>query len=539
MLKKLKVRNLAVIESAEIDFSPGFNAITGETGAGKSVLMGALSLVLGARADAQVVRDGAKEAEVEAEFDGCTVRRTVSSSGKSRAWVDEESVTISELRDLGERFVDFHGPNANRSLLLETFQREALDTYASVDLSVYAAYFREHACLKDRIARLEADGGDEDEIDLLRYQTEELSSACICPDDDTLGERHAAAAHAEENIAAAASVTEALGGEGGAEYFLAAARRTVSAMVRKLPEAADWTERLDEIAGRLQDLSLSVAEKAAELAEQGEESLAELDARLSLIDRLKRKYIKTHGPVDSVSAALSEVLESKKRRLDEIENASGVLEQLRVDARAAEERLLAEGALVSARRKEAAPGLSEEVTRQLGELGFRKADFGISVLPSTAREHGCDEVAYFLRSNPGSAPRPLADIASSGEIARVMLALKTTLYSAASSRTLVFDEVDANVGGETARAVGEKLLAVSRSGQVIAITHLPQSAVFADRHIAVRKSLAGGTARTSVAAVEGEERVDEIARMLGGENLTSVARKHASELVLLRDRNRK
>ena len=245
MLKRLTVSNLAIVERAEAVFASGLNVLTGETGAGKSVLMGALELVLGGRADASVVRDGAKEAEVEAQFDGRTVRRTVTSQGRSRAWIDDESVSVAELRDFGRSLVDMHGPTANQRLVEESFQREALDAFGGFSASSaakgersYAAAWAELAGLRAELAALEADAG-EDELDMLRYQVEEIESAGLTEEDETVAERHAAAAHAEELVADANAVTEALGGDRSAAAILAELRPRLRSMARHLPAAAE------------------------------------------------------------------------------------------------------------------------------------------------------------------------------------------------------------------------------------------------------------------------------------------------------------
>ena len=458
MLRRLTVSNLAVVEKAEVLFGPGLNVITGETGAGKSVLMGALELVLGGRADSSVVRDGAKEAEVEAEFDGRTVRRTVTAEGRSRAWVDDESVAVAELKELGRRLVDIHGPRANQNILDEGFQREVLDRFGGVSSAKYAKAYGEWRGIADEIAALEGGASVSDEIDLLKFQVGELEEANVTSEDDDIAERHAAAAHAAEIVDGANAITEALGGDEGAEAILA-----------KL---------------------------------------------------MRRKY---GDPV----AALAE----KRAKLDDLEHRDERLEELRGRLAAAERAARKEGAELTKRRKAAAERLAKSVTKELRDLGFLQAKFGVRVAEAEMSAHGCDAVAYMFEPNPGEAARPLAAIASSGEVARVMLALKTVLAAHDETEVLVFDEIDANIGGEVGKAVGEKMRAVAAAHQVLAITHLPQSAVYGDRHFVVSKGVSGGRTRTRISVVEGEDRVSEIARMLGGEKLTSVTRKHAQELL--------
>ena len=531
MLSRLAVSNLAVVERAEAEFAPGLNVLTGETGAGKSVLMGALELVIGGRADSSVVRDGAKEARVEAVFDlaasgtnrrriaeiledaglddgdALVVRRTVGANGGGRVWINDCASTVATLHKIGAVLVDIHGPRANQSILEERFQRSSLDSYGNVDAAAYAAAWAELAGCRDAIARLEAAENAEDEIDLLKFQTSELEEAALEPEDDGLAERHAAAAHAGEIVEAANEITEALGGDEGVTSLLAHIRSRIHSIERFFPDAAEWAGDTDDIAVRADELSRSVADAASRIDADPEE-LARMDARLAVVNRLKRKY----GAAD-VSALLS-VLETKKTRLGELERRGVRLEELRRD----EARLAAEalGATLRSARAKAGRQLAKTVTGTLRALGFAQAKFAVSVEAAAPSRTGCDRVEFVFEPNPGESARPLASIASSGEAARVMLAIKGALAEHDGTDLLVFDEIDANIGGETGRAVGEKMRGVARHHQVIAITHLPQSAIFGNRHLVVSKSVSGGRTRTAIRAVDGEERLKEIARMLGG-----------------------
>ena len=557
MLKRLTVSNLAVVEKAEAEFCPGLNVITGETGAGKSVLMGALDLVLGGRADASVVRDGAKEAEVEAVFElglerkvgggeTCvTVRRTVPAQGRSRAWIDDESVTVAELKELGAQLVDIHGPTANQRLAEEDFQRKALDAFGGVDLAArgrkegaksYAELFAWLAELRTQISDLKSSGG-EDELDMLRFQVNELESAELTEDDETLSERHAAAAHAEEIVENANAVTEALGGDQSAAEILVALHPRFREMAKHLPAAEAWAAEAEDLTVRIQELSRTVADAASKL-DVGEEDLEELDARLTLINRLLRKYEKGIGNQGSGGVGgLLELLEAKKAKLDALEHCEERVAELEAKIAVADKAVRTAGAELTKKRRAAAEKLAKAVTAELKDLGFLQAKFFVALEPIEPEAHGMDRVVYMFEPNPGEAARPLAAIASSGEIARVMLALKTctsqTSQTFQTSQTLVFDEIDANIGGEVGKIVGEKMRMVAKSHQVIAITHLPQSAVCGERHLVVSKAVAGGRTKTRISEVDGEDRVAEIARMLGGEKLTSVVKRHAEELLQL------
>lgn len=529
MLNKLTVTNLAVVEKAEIVFDQGLNVITGETGAGKSVMMSALELVLGGRAEGSQVRDGANEAEIEAIFGDKIIRRTVTREGRSRAWIDDESVTIAELKEFGRGLVDIHGPRANQRLLEEDFQRETLDAFGGVSLIAYAKAYGAYKQLKAELAAL-GEPLSEDELDFLRFQVNELEEARIGEDDETLEERHAAAAHAEEILTSANEITEGLGGDRGVENMLGSLLPKFAAASRHFPAANEWASEAEEIMVRLQALSRTIAKAVSNLDSSADE-LEALDRRVTLINKLKRKYRQP-----SVNG-LVELLNEKRAKLDGAENREAKTAQLVEAIASAEKEVISAGEALGLRRTKAGERLAKAITAELRGLGFLQAKFSVRLERVEAGPTGIDRVVYMFEPNPGESARPLSAIASSGEIARVMLAAKVVLAGAAKAEdsvgTMVFDEIDANIGGEVGKAVGEKLREVAKGRQVLAITHLPQSAVFGERHLVVSKSVSGGRTRTQVSEVSGEARVKEIARMLGGEKLTSVVRKHAEELLEL------
>lgn len=527
MITRLTVSNLAVVEHAEINFGAGLNVITGETGAGKSVLMGALDLVLGGRADASAVRDGANEAEVEAVFDKTVVRRTLTREGRSRAWINDESVSIAELKSLAHQLVDIHGPRANQQLLEEEFQRETLDAFGSVSRVAYSTVYTKYAELKSELAHF-ADALSEDELDFLRFQVNELEAADLSEEDDSIAERHAAAAHQEEIISNVNAITDALGGDRGAEDILASLQPKFAATARHLPVATEWAAEAEEIMIRVQELSRTIADAVSKLT-TNEEDLNALDQRLTVVNKLKRKY----RQVDV--AGLLNLLSEKKAKLDGAETREVRLAELNQAIAEAEKAVRAAGAVLTTARRKAGEKLAKAITGELHGLGFLQAKFSVRLETCEPGPTGLDRVVYLFEPNPGESARPLAAIASSGEIARVMLAAKVVLADSgdAGVGTLVFDEIDANIGGEVGKAVGEKMKAVAAGRQVLAITHLPQSAVYGDRHFVVAKSVRSGRTRTSVHEISGSDRVAEIARMLGGEELTSVVKKHAEELLEL------
>lgn len=549
MLTRLSVRNLAIVESADVEFGGGLTVITGETGAGKSVLMGALELVLGARADASTVRDGAKEARIEAEFavpgvvdafldaaglppceDGVLlVRRAISATGGGRVHVNDAATTVQTLRALGKLLVDVHGPNDHQSLLEEGFQRGVLDAHGRLDTSAYAAAWARLADLRAQRADLQGDDADVAETcERLRYAVDELDAAQLTPeDDDELPARHAAAAHAAEILDCANAATAALSeADDSAAAALVGAGARVREMARFHEAAGAWGETIERLTVEVQELAQEIADSASRL-DADPEVLQALDDRLSLVQRLKRKYA-----CPDVAALLA-LRDERARRLADLEGRGARLAALADEIAAAEAAVRAAGAKLTAARTKAAARLARAVTKELHGLGFLRAGFDVSLAPHAPDATGCDAVDFLFAPNPGEAARPLREIASTGEIARVMLAVKTVVAEHDAIPVLVFDEIDSNIGGEVGRAVGEKLRAVARHHQVIAITHLPQSAVYGARHLAVAKAVSGGRTRSMIQPLEGEARVAEIARMLGGTSLTSVVEQHARELLAL------
>lgn len=551
MLISLSVNNLAIVESADVEFGEGLTVITGETGAGKSVLMGALELVLGARADASAVRDGAKEARIAAMFRTAAlpaidafleeaglppceegmllVRRTISSAGGGRVHVNDAPSTVQTLRALGKLLVDVHGANDHQSLLEEAFQRGVLDAYGRIDVSAYATAWANLSALRARLAALQGDSADiAEECERLHYTLDELDAAHLEPEDDTeLPARHAAAAHAAEILDAANTATAALSeADDSAAAALIGAGARVREMARFHADAAEWGEEIERLTLQVQELSRSIADSVSRL-EADPEALQALDDRLSLVQRLKRKY----GCADV--AALLALREQRAARLEDLEGRETRLRELAAEIAAAEKAVVAAGAKLTAARAKTAGGLARQITKELHGLGFLKAGFGVALVPHAPEASGCDAIDFQFAPNPGEPARPLREIASTGEIARVMLAVKAVVAEHDAIPVLVFDEIDSNIGGEVGRAVGEKLRTVARHHQVIAITHLPQSAVYGERHLAVEKSVSGGRTRSTIRVLEGEDRVAEIARMLGGTKLTSVVEQHARELVAL------
>ena len=539
MLQRLSVYNLAVVENIEAEFGEGLNVLTGETGAGKSVIIGALELVLGSRADASIVRDGAKEARVEAVFtDGAAtraggwkklcaileelgieqgeelvIRRTIGSNGGSRVWVNDQSSTVATLKKLGVILADIHGPRANQNILEEKFQRGSLDSFGAIDVSKYLGAWEALAACREEAEALRTEKDTEGEEDLLRFQVGELEAAAITSEDDEIEERHLAASHSGDVIECANAVTEALGGDNGVSALLSDVHAQLARVSRFFPDAEGWMESANALALGADELSRSVADCVSRLDADAAE-LERLDERLSVVNRIKRKYhLEGASPI---SSAVEELLEKKRRRLEALEGREERLAELEREEAKLEEAARREGKTLRTARAKAGEKLAKGVTQALRGLGFAQAKFSVRVDEAPCSRSGADNVAFIFEPNPGESARPLADIASSGEAARVMLAIKSMLSSHDGTGTLVFDEIDANIGGETGKAVGERMRETAKAHQVIAITHLAQSAVYSERHLVVAKHVVGGRTRTSIRAVEGEEREREIARMLGG-----------------------
>lgn len=551
MLDFLKVRNLAIVENAMVEFSPGLNVITGETGSGKSVLIGALSLLLGERADHGAVRSGERELSVEASFTlaghdaidailedaglppceegSLLVRRTVSASGSGKCWLNDSPTTVATLRRIGAHLIDMHGPYDHQSLLSQPMQLALLDSFgrASEARAAFAARHAAKAALMAERAELlseSADGIDE-EIDRLTFIVSEIDDAALTDEDgDSLVERHKVACNAQAIVedcgAAVAALTD---GEGSVFDSLAAVQQKLSELRRIFPEAGEWHDEAASIAISVQELSRTISDRLARV-DTDPEAVAALEARMELVQRLKRKYGQTVEAVKERGA-------KAKERLDRLLARGRRLAALDGDIARADAAMREEGARLTALRRKAAKALAAGITKELKPLGFAQSVFEVAVNPAEPTPSGMDSVVFSFAPNPGEPAMPLAAIASSGEVARVMLAVKSVLAEHDAIPVLVFDEIDSNVGGETGRAVGEKLRRLSKTHQVVSITHLPQAAAFGDAHFAVSKHVAGNRTLAEIRRLPDDARVRELARMLGGDDITTVVLAHARELL--------
>jgi DNA repair protein RecN (Recombination protein N) len=519
MLTELVVQDLGVIREARLLFGPGLSALTGETGAGKTLLVEAIELLVGGRAEAGLVRTGAAEAVVEGRFvDGeeeLVLRRVVPAEGRSRAYVNGRLATVTELAEHGRRLVDLHGQHAHQSLLSGPSQRAALDRFAGVDLAPLHDARRRIRALDDALAAL---GGDARtrarEVDLLRYQVQELTAAEIGdPDeDDRLDAEEDALADVQDHREAAAGALAALG-EDGARDALAAA---TSALTGRAPFAAVH-ERLTAVAVELDDAAAELRH-AQEGLDEDPERLAQIRARRHLLHELRRKYGDTLAEVIAYRA-------EAVARLAELEAHDVRVAELEAERDAARRDEAAAAERVGTLRRAAAPELAAAVQAHLNELAMPKARVEVAV----ADDPEGHDVTFLLAANPGDPPQPLARVASGGELARAMLAVRLVLTEAPD--TLLFDEVDAGVGGEAALSVGRALARLGQRHQVLVVTHLAQVAASAERQLVVDKRETRGRSEAEARPVEGEARVVELARMLSGLSGSGSARRHAEELL--------
>ena len=536
MLTLLRVKNLALVEEAAVAFAPGLNVVTGETGAGKSILIGALYLLLGERADTSAVRAGEAQCVVEATFqladpravdaelaaaglEPCDhgqliLRRTVKATGGGQAYVNDAPVTLPLLKRLGARLVDLHGPHDHQSLFQPAAQLDILDADTE-------------AWRRDAAEELSRDVGDlAAQIDLLAYRVKEIEEAePVEGEEEKVRAEQQTTGHAQRILELGQQVVQAISeDENAALSVLAPARKALDELARLMPAAQDWPEALRAPTDALAALSVSIQRELSAI-DADPARLEWLDQRLATYDKLKRKY---GGSVEEILAAL----ETSRARLKDLRSRDEQKAAVAKEIAAAEKELRVLGAALRKRRAAAAEKLAPAITAELQALGFAHGAFGIELPPTDEpAATGLDRAEFGFAPNVGEPMRPLRAIASSGEISRVMLALKVVLAEADKIPLLVFDEIDANVGGETAHAVGRKLAQAAKRRQVVAITHLPPVAACGAHHFAVRKTVRDGRTHTSVAPLDEAARVDELARMLGGRASTSVALRHAAELL--------
>ena len=532
MLTLLKIRNLALVDQLEWELGSGLVGVTGETGAGKSVIVGALKLVLGERADKGLIRTGEEQCKVEAIFnlsdssaidaileevglDSCDeneliIRRVVGTSS-NKQFVNNGAATLGVLRKIGQHLVDLHGPHDHQSLLSAERQLAMLDAYsgAGKEMAGYRDQWARWRQAADdyETARAQREISDQ-EKELLRFQVEEIDSAELKRgEEEELEERYRRTSNASRlgELAGKAAQLLSTTVNSGLEEL----QRTVVELSSIDPAIKELSEEVEGANIQMQELERGLADYLGEL-ELDPEEVREVEDRFNLVENLKRKY----GP------GLEDVIEhaeEARQRLAGSDNREEYLKGLKDLMDSAMKTLRSRARKISAKRKKHATALADEVRSHLVDLGFKQAEFEVHL---EAREepspHGLENVEYLFGPNPGEPLKPLRQVASSGEISRVMLAVKNALADQDSTPLMVFDEIDANVGGEIARAVGEKMASLGERHQVVSITHFPQVAAVAHHHFLVEKRVEGGRSISSLVKVAGEERVDELVRMLGG-----------------------
>ncbi|MGO4514927.1 DNA repair protein RecN [Terriglobus sp. 2YAB30_2] len=560
MLLELRAENYAVMDHAVAGFGPGLNLLTGETGAGKSILIDALALLMGGKASSDVVRHGAEKAVVSCVFeatpgaealleengidiesDEILLRREIALNGKGRVWVNNQPATVAVLRQLAPELALIHAQSDTLAAFDQAQQRGLLDRYLGEGGSVFSDMSAAYATWNEASSRLrELEGDEQDRLrsaDLWSFQAKEIEEAGLTnPDEDTaLETEKRVLANSEKLYACAMTALDLLyEGEGAAASKLGAALRQVEELARFDTRFADSVQQLAGAKASVEDVGALVRDYADGI-NASPQRLEEIEDRLALLDRLKRKYGHTLAEVIAHGQEVA-------RKLGEIENRDELVKQVRkqLEAAALEYRLIA--GRLTAERKSAAARLEKVAEKQINDLAM-KVRFEVKVTweedEGAWTVHGWDNISFLIATNVGAPLAPLTEIASGGEMSRVMLALKVSVEDGVSKlrkktplpRTLIFDEIDIGIGGRAAEAVGRKLKQLSKGQQVLCITHLPQIAAFADTHLVIEKTVKAGKTRTGVRETSREERVDEIARMLSGATITEASRKNAEQMI--------
>jgi DNA repair protein RecN (Recombination protein N) len=570
VLAELRLENYAVIDNVVVEFAPGLNLLTGETGAGKSILIDALGLLLGDKASSDVIRTGAERAVVSAVFESegpalhsiedilekngldvedvsLILRREIAAGGKGRVFINNQPATVAVLKQIAPHLAVIHAQNESIAHFDAAARQELLDLYSGVELLPVSDAFAKWKQIRARIEDLERDEQDRMRLlDLWTFQNREIEEARLQPgEDERLETEKRVLANAEKIYGAAMNAFDLLyEGNASTSSSLRAAQKQVEELARYEPKFQEALAALESARISVEDVGATLRDYAGGI-QASPERLAELEERLALLDRLKRKY----GPTLAETIAFGEDV---GRKLAEMENKDEVLRELRAKLAAAAEEYKKAAKAVSRKRTEAGRKLEKLVEAEINDLAMR-ASFRIAVEENEGEEHwtssGFNQVTYRIATNAGETMRPLEQTASGGELSRVMLALKASVEAGAAAgkasvarapspaskhaaqRTLVFDEIDAGIGGRAAEAVGKKLKSLSRGNQVLCVTHLPQIATFADHHYLIEKRESSGRTKTTVRLITDEERTEEVARMLSGAKLTETSRKHAEQMI--------
>lgn len=549
MLELLHIENIAIIEAADIEFAPGFNALTGETGAGKSIVIDSLSAVLGQRTSRELIRTGAEKAFVSAAFSGMApelteelgiqpeadgtllLQREIQTDGKNVCRVNGRPVTVGQLRALGARLLNIHGQHDGQQLLDEEQHIVYLDSFGRVEsLAItYAEKYKNFTDIRRQIGALQMDEAEKARrVDTLQYQIEELRRAKLKPgEEEELTARRGMLRNAEKFLDAVAGADYALNGDDSGGGALSALRQAQDALsgVRNLDDAfGQLYERLGEAYSEVYDIAATVEDKRGELdVSPGE--LDRVESRMDLLYRLKKKY----------GATVEDMLDYQARceaELAQIEDAGDTLARLEQALSKAEKEARQAAQALSDARKAAADRLTAQILTELQQLDMGKIRFAVDFAEKPLDRDGMDTVRFLMSANVGEELRPIHKIASGGELARIMLAMKNVLSEQDHVGTMVFDEVDTGVSGRAAQKVAEKMARISRRKQVLCVTHLPQLAAMADTHFSVEKGERGGRTYTEVRRLDREQRRRELARLTGGSHVSQTMLDGAEELLV-------
>jgi DNA repair protein RecN (Recombination protein N) len=537
VLSLLRIKNLALVEELEWQIAPGFIAVTGETGAGKSIIIGALQLLLGERADKSLIRTDADLCTVEAVFTGkdlrklnpqlveagiesceedLIVKRTLSASGSNRQFINGSPTTLAVLKNLGDELVDLHGPHDHQSLLSPEKQLALLDGFARAEeaLAEYRKHFAHlQSLVADHAALNTAETAREQELDLLRHQVNEITTANLVEgEEEEIETRYKLASNSKRLIELASAISQRLAeADGSVLSQLAETQRLLRELEKTDNSISQFASAHETAVVELSEIARSLSDYAEKL-DLDPAQLAALEQRVSLFETLKRKYGSSITEVIAFGQAAAE-------RMRKIEGRDAELERLVAEIEIAGGNLNRSGETLRKLRAKAAPKMSDNVRRNLRDLGFRQSEFEAKLIPlNEPRANGFDSVELLFSPNPGEPLKPLRTIASSGEISRLMLAIKSTLAGQDAIPLLVFDEIDVNVGGEIAHAVGAKMQTLADAHQVVCITHLAPVAAAASSHFVVTKEVIRGRTHSQLHEVIGKARREEIARMLGGKS---------------------
>ena len=547
MLSLLHIENIAVIEHSDISFDRGFNILTGETGAGKSIVIDAISAILGERAYRDMIRTGANKAQVRAvftdvpqlswfeendvEYDPETIiQREIYLDGKNVCRVNGTLVTVSILRKLGIQLINIHGQHDSASLFDENNHLQFLDSFANNEAlrNDYANKYEAVAKLRREIDRMTMDEGEKlRRMEMLKHQIQEISKANLeVGEDEILEERRKLLQNAEKISDGIETAVECLYGgseSDGAASLLAQAERELARIARFTDSFAAMHERVTDLMYQVQDIAEEVRSARDDLSYSAEE-LDQIEERLDIIHKLRRKYGVT-------CADILEYLENAKKELDEIEFADDHLERLKKKLKDAEKTAWDAALTLRKNRQLTAKELSKRILTELAQLDMPRVQFECSFTELELTANGADAVAFYMSANAGEALKPMSKVASGGELARIMLAMKNVLAEQDQVATLIFDEVDTGVSGRAAQKVAEKLRSVAKTKQVLCVTHLPQLAALANTHLLIAKSERDGRTYTSVTPLDMEGRKRELARIIGGANITETTLKSAEEML--------